>query len=142
MIKDNFPNTIAVFPLSNAIFFPGTILPLNIFEERYIQLVSDCMKEQRLFGMIQPKIKSGQKPEVYRVGCLGKIVSFNETVDKRFIISLSGIIRFKIQEELNTNKLYREFKVDYSDYINDLKIKKKATKSDFLLKVYFFKSHF
>ena len=125
MIKDNFPNTIAVFPLSNAIFFPGTILPLNIFEERYIPLVSDCMKEQRLFGMIQPKIKSGQKPEVYRVGCLGKIVSFNETVDKRFIISLSGIIRFKVQEKLNTNKLYREFKVDYSDYINDLKIKKK-----------------
>ena len=124
MIKDNFPNTIAVFPLSNAIFFPGTILPLNIFEERYIQLVSDCMKEQRLFGMIQPKIKSGQKPEVYRVGCLGKIVSFNETVDKRFIISLSGIIRFRIKDELKKERLYRRFNVDYSDFLNDLDEKK------------------
>ena len=69
------------------------------------------MKSQRLFGMIQPKISSGNKPEVYKIGCLGKIVSFNETIDKRFIISLSGIIRYKIEEELSTDKLYREFKV-------------------------------
>jgi len=124
MIKDNLPNKIAVFPLSNAIFFPRTILPLNIFEERYIQLVNDCMINQRLFGMIQPRIQSEQKQDIYKVGCLGKIVSFNETGDKRFIINLSGIIRFKIQEELNTKKLYREFNVDYSEFINDLKINK------------------
>ena len=64
MIKNNLPNKNAVFPLSNAVFFPRTILPLNIFEDRYIQLVSDCMKEGRLFGMIQPKVQSVNKPEV------------------------------------------------------------------------------
>ena len=118
--KNNFPNKIAIFPLSNAIFFPRTILPLNIFEDRYIQLVSDCMKENRMFGMVQPKNKKDMLPEVYDIGCLGKIISFNETIDKRFIINLSGIIRFRIKEEVKTNKLYREFKVNYSDFIYDL----------------------
>ena len=129
MIKNNLPNKIAVFPLSNAVFFPRTILPLNIFEDRYIQLVSDCMKEERLFGMIQPKDQSINKPEVYKVGCLGKIINFSETVDKRFIISLSGIIRFKIRKELITEKLYRKFDVDYSDFLSDLDIKKNTSKN-------------
>ena len=93
MNKNDLPHKIPIFPLSNAIFFPRTILPLNIFEDRYIQLVNDCMKKNRMFGMIQPRKKIGITPEVYDIGCLGKIVSFNETVDKRFIISLSGIIR-------------------------------------------------
>ena len=97
MKNKNFPNKIAIFPLSNAVFFPNTILPLNIFEDRYLQLVNDCMKENRMFGMVQPKSKSGPSPEVYKIGCLGKIISFNETNDKRFIISLSGIIRFRIK---------------------------------------------
>tara|TARA_B100000686_G_scaffold350094_1_gene445055 strand:- start:1166 stop:1807 length:642 start_codon:yes stop_codon:yes gene_type:complete len=119
--KNNIPNKIAVFPLSNAVFFPGTILPLNIFEDRYIQLVNDCMKENRMFGMIQPKNKMSKIPEVYNVGCLGKIVSFNETEDKRFIISLSGIIRFRIKSELKMEKLYRNFEVDYSEFLSDLK---------------------
>ena len=124
MSKNNLPNNIAIFPLSNAIFFPKTILPLNIFEDRYLQLVGDCMKENRMFGMVQPKVKSGKNSEVYNVGCLGKIVSFNETADKRFIISLSGIIRFRIKEELKKEKLYRRFNVDYSDFFNDLDDKK------------------
>ncbi len=124
MKKNNLPNEIAIFPLSNAVFFPGTILPLNIFEDRYIQLIEDCIKEKRLFGMVQPKIKSSIKPEVYKVGCLGKIVSFSETSDRRFIISLSGIIRFKIKNELNIKKLYRKFTVDYSDFFQDLEFKK------------------
>lgn len=119
-LDNKFPSKIAIFPLSNAIFFPRTILPLNIFEERYIQLVNDCMKEKRLFGMVQPKIKIGQNREIYKVGCLGKIISFNETADRRFIITLSGIIRFRVKKELNTNKLYREFEVDYSDFMKDL----------------------
>ena len=119
-IKD-LPKKISIFPLSNAIFFPKTILPLNIFEERYIQLVEDCMKEKRLFGMVQPKINKKTKSEVYKVGCLGKVISFNETEDKRYVINLSGVIRFKIKEELKTKKLYREFEVDYSDFANDLK---------------------
>ena len=128
MKRSNLPNKIAIFPLSDAVFFPRTILPLNIFEDRYIQLVKDCMKGQRLFGMIQPKVKSDQTPEVYKVGCLGKIVSFNEISDKRFIIALSGIIRFKILKELSNKKLYREFNVDYSDFIDDLKVKENITK--------------
>ena len=128
MKRSNLPNKIAIFPLSDAVFFPKTILPLNIFEDRYIQLVKDCMKGQRLFGMIQPKVKSGQTPEVYKVGCLGKIVSSNEISDKRFIIALSGIIRFRILKELSNKKLYREFNVDYSDFIDDLEVKENITK--------------
>ena len=118
--KNNLPKKIAIFPLSNAIFFPKTILPLNIFEDRYIQLVNDCMKENRIFGMVQPKSQTDKLPRVYDIGCLGKIVSFNETVDKRFIISLSGIIRFRIKNELQKEKLYRIFEVDYSEFLTDL----------------------
>ena len=120
MTKKNLPNKIAIFPLSNAIFFPGTILPLNIFEDRYIQMVNDCMSENRMFGMVQPKTEIGKEKEVYQIGCLGKIISFNETVDKRFVISLSGIIRFRIKKELDKEKLYRKFNVDYSEFLNDL----------------------
>jgi len=118
--KNNLPKTIAIFPLSNAIFFPRTVLPLNIFEDRYIQLVNDCMRENRIFGMVQPKSQKDKLPEIYDIGCLGKIVSFNETVDKRFIISLSGIIRFRIKNEVQKEKLYRTFEVDYSEFLTDL----------------------
>jgi len=121
MNENNLPNNIAVFPLSDAVFFPNTVLPLNIFEDRYIKLINACMKRERMFGMIQPKNKMSKNPEVYQVGCLGKITSFNETRDKRFIINLSGIIRFRIKKEINNEKLYREFNVDYSDFLEDLK---------------------
>ena len=128
MPKHNFPEKIPVFPLSGVVFFPNTILPLNIFESRYMQLVNDCMKSHKLFGMVLPKLKKGNQTKVYNVGCLGKIVSFSETNDKRFIISLSGIIRFKIEKELENNKLYREFMVDYSYFLNDLEINKEDEK--------------
>ena len=124
MKKENLPNKIAVFPLSNAIFFPRTILPLNIFEDRYLQLVDDCMKGNRMFGMVQPRKSVGSSPEVYNVGCLGKIISFNETADKRFIITLLGITRFEIKKEVQKEKLYRSFEVDYSEFSNDLEFKK------------------
>ena len=124
MKKENLPNEIPVFPLSNAIFFPRTILPLNIFEDRYLQLVDDCMKENRMFGMVQPRNSKGISPEVYNVGCLGKIISFNETTDKRFIITLLGLTRFRIKKELKKEKLYRSFEVDYSEFLNDLENKK------------------
>jgi len=130
MEKKDLPNNIAIFPLSNAIFFPKTVLPLNIFEGRYIQLVNDCMKEKKMFGMIQPKNKSSKTPEVYQVGCLGKIVNLRETEDKRFIINLSGIIRFKIKKELGSEKLYRKFNVDYSEFMHDLDVKKVKEKSE------------
>tara|TARA_Y100000590_G_scaffold439218_1_gene562943 strand:+ start:303 stop:941 length:639 start_codon:yes stop_codon:yes gene_type:complete len=142
MQKNNFPKKIPIFPLSSAIFFPKTILPLNIFEDRYIQLVNDCMKEDRMFGMVQPKSKTEISPDVYKVGCLGKIVSFNETEDKRFIISLSGIIRFRIKNEIIKEKLYRSFEVDYSEFLNDLEQQKKQMgnydKKNLLSKIKFF----
>ena len=137
---NNLPKNISVFPLSEVVFFPKTILPLNIFEKRYIQLVNDCMKDQRLFGMIQPK-KTVRAQDVYEVGCLGKIINFNETGDGRFIINLSGVVRFRIIKELNSSKLYRKFSVDYSDFLQDLKIVKNITKynkKDFLKKIEFF----
>ena len=140
MKKEDLPKKIAIFPLSNAVFFPKTMLPLNIFEDRYLQLVSDCMKEKRIFGMIQPKNTDGKKPDVYSVGCLGKIINFNETEDKRFIITLSGITRFQIKEELSTKKLYREFDVDYSPFFQDLdnKIAKISHDGDLLKKIEIF----
>ena len=120
MIENNLPNKIAIFPLSNAIFFPRTILPLNIFEDRYIQLVNDCMKENRMFGMVQPKSKKSEKPDLYKVGCAGKITSFNETDDGRYLIILNGICRFKIMDEVDSDNLYRECEVKYEDFSNDL----------------------
>ena len=122
---NDLPKKIAVFPLSNAIFFPRTVLPLNIFEERYLQLVNDCIKNQRIFGMIQPKRNNNIKskkigPELYKVGCLGKIINFDETDDRRLTITLSGLSRFKVIEEINNDKLYREFTVDYSMFVDDL----------------------
>ena len=137
---NKLPKNISVFPLSDVVFFPKTVLPLNIFEKRYIQLVNDCMKDQRLFGMIQPK-KTVKDQDIYEVGCLGKIINFNETGDGRFLINLSGIIRFRIIKELNSNKLYRKFSVDYSDFLQDLKIEKNNTKynkKDFLKKIEIF----
>ena len=127
MKKEDLPNKIPIFPLSNAIFFPRTILPLNIFEDRYLQLVNDCMKKNRMFGMVQPRNKMGTSPQVYNVGCLGKIISFNETTDKRFIITLLGLTRFRIKKELKKEKLYRSFEVDYSEFLSDLEIKKDET---------------
>jgi hypothetical protein len=114
----DLPEQIPIFPLSNAIFFPRTTLPLNIFEDRYIQLVNDCMKGDRLFGMVQPKFKT----DVYNIGCLGKIISFEETADRRFIILLSGILRFEIKNELKIDKLYRKFSVDYTNFSDDLNL--------------------
>ena len=126
---ENLPNKIAVFPLSNFIIFPGATVPLNIFETRYIQMVDDCMKSHRMIGMIQPK-KTGKfdKPNLYNIGCLGKITSFNETDDGRYLIALNGLSRFKIQKEVQNNKLYREFEVSFNDYRNDINTKKEEIK--------------
>jgi len=116
-----FPNKIPVFPLSNFIIFPNTTVPLNIFEPRYIQMINDCMKGNRLIGMVQPK-KSGdlKKPNLYQVGCVGKITSFNDTEDGRYLIVVNGICRYNIVEELINNKLYRECKISFDNYIDDL----------------------
>ena len=122
MYKINkLPQIIPIFPLSNFIIFPNTTVPLNIFEPRYIQMINDSMKSHRMIGMIQPK-KSGElkKPDLYEVGCIGKITSFNETEDGRYLIIINGVSRFKIEEEMKSDKLYRSCKVDYQKYIKDL----------------------
>tara|TARA_B100000963_G_scaffold352440_1_gene365605 strand:- start:1621 stop:2265 length:645 start_codon:yes stop_codon:yes gene_type:complete len=119
--KLELPNKVPVFPLSNFIFFPKTTVPLNIFEPRYIQMINDSIKSNRFIGMIQPK-KTGQlkKPDLYDIGCLGKITSFNETEDGRYIVVLSGLIRFKIKNEIENQKKYRECEISYEDFKNDL----------------------
>ena len=115
------PSTIPIFPLSNFIIFPNTTVPLNIFEPRYIQMIDDSMKSHRMIGMIQPK-KSGElkKPDLYEVGCIGKITSFNETEDGRYLIIINGVSRFSIDQEIKTDKLYRSCKVNYQNYKEDL----------------------
>ena len=113
-----FPNTIPVFPLSGVIYFPKTNLPLNIFEQRYLDLVNDTYNKDNLMGMVQSQ-KNENK--VYKVGCLGKISDLQKSQDGRILINLTGITRFNILEEVKNNKLYREFKVDYKNFEIDLK---------------------
>ena len=131
MKKEDLPKKIAVFPLSNFIIFPKTTVPLNIFEPRYVDMVNDCMKSNKLIGMIQP-MNSGSadniRPDVYKIGCLGKITSFRETEDGRYLIELKGLIRFEILNEFKTDKKYREFEVNFEKFQNDLDVKKEELK--------------
>jgi len=113
------PKKIPVFPLSNFIIFPETTVPLNIFEPRYIQMIDDAMKQDKIIGMVQPKEANNKKPKLYNIGCAGKITSFHEADDGRYLIIISGLCRFKILNELQTNKLYRECEVIYNDFYND-----------------------
>ena len=121
MKKEDLPNKLPVFPLSNFIIFPSTSVPLNIFEPRYIQMIDQCMNGNRLIGILQPK-KTGdlKKPDLYKIGCAGKITSFNETDDGRYLIVLKGICRFKIINEIINEKLFRECIVNFDQYIDDL----------------------
>ncbi|MFL2887775.1 MAG: hypothetical protein CBD63_00810 [Candidatus Pelagibacter sp. TMED203] len=117
-MKDDFPKQIPVFPLSGVIYFPKTNLPLNIFERRYLNLVNDCIKKDKLMGMVQSK-KNGN--EVYKIGCLGKISDFHRGEDNRVLINLTGVIRFEIKKEILNKKLYREFEVSYEKFNQDTK---------------------
>jgi len=119
---NNFPKIIPVFPLSNFIIFPNTTVPLNIFEPRYLDMVNDSMKSNKLIGMIQPKNSKNENgiPKLYDVGCLGKIMSFRETEDGRYLIELKGKIRFHIINEISSDKKYRSVEVDYKGFSNDL----------------------
>ena len=119
---NNFPKIIPVFPLSNFIIFPNTTVPLNIFEPRYLDMVNDSMKSNKLIGMIQPKNSKDKNgiPKLHNVGCLGKIMSFREPEDGRYLIELRGKIRFHIINEINSDKKYRSLEVDYKGFSNDL----------------------
>mgnify|MGYP001216500829 CR=1 FL=1 len=126
----NYPNLIPVFPLSNFIIFPKTTVPLNIFEPRYIDMINDSMKSNKMIGMIQPKsiINNSNIPELHEVGCLGKITSFRETEDGRYFIELKGIIRFQNMKEIKSEKKYRILEVDYSKFDKDLIKEKESLK--------------
>ena len=119
-MNSKLPNIIPVFPLSGVIFFPNTNLPLNIFEPRYLSLVSDAMKTNKYMGMIQAK---NETSNVYSVGCLGKIIEHKQTKDGRILVNLVGVSRFQIQTEINNDKLYREFEVSYEKFSDDLDAK-------------------
>ena len=123
MKKEDLPKKIAVFPLSNFIIFPKTTVPLNIFEPRYIDMINDSMRSNKFIGMIQPKSLKDEdnfNPKLYRIGCLGKIISFKETDDGRYLIELKGLIRFETREEVTSEKKYREFNINFENFFDDL----------------------
>ena len=127
---NNLPKIIPVFPINNFIIFPKTTVPLNIFEHRYISMINDSMSSNKLIGMIQPKntINKQSQPILHHIGCLGKITTFKETEDGRYMIELKGLIRFKILEEIKTLKEYREYEVDFHDFNHDLEGKNEELK--------------
>ena len=113
----NFPDIIPVFPLSGVIYFPKTNLPLNIFEQRYLNLVNDAYNKNKLMGMVQSR--SGNN-SVYKIGCLGKISDYQKSKDGRILVNLTGVTRFEILDEIVNDKLYREFKVNYKNFEKDI----------------------
>ncbi len=129
---NNLPKTIPVFPLRGVIFFPETNLPLNIFESRYLKMVKDILKNDKFLGMIQSKEIGG---EVYQIGCLGKVDEHKITSDGRILINLKGISRFKIDKEIKNEEPYREFKVNYDIFKNDMDSKKNYVKNDLFEKL-------
>ena len=137
---EKLPDQIPIFPLSGVIYFPKTNLPLNIFEQRYLDLVNDAIQKDKLMGMIQSRRKG---EEVYKIGCLGKISDFRKSNDGRILINLTGLTRFEVLEETKNFKLYREFKVNYKRFILDLKPIKEEINIEPLMdkvKVFFKKS--
>ena len=118
-----FPEVIPIFPLSGVIYFPKTNLPLNIFEKRYLDLVDDAYNKDKLMGMVQSKKENNS---VYNVGCLGKISDYQKSEDGRILINLTGVTRFNILKEISSKKLYREFKVDYQNFEEDVENNQKA----------------
>ena len=119
---NNFPKIIPVFPLNNFIIFPNTTVPLNIFEPRYIQMVKDTLAtNHRLIVMTLPLPEKSNGSEIYKLACAGKLISFEETLDGRFLISLSGIMRCRLLDTLEEKGGYRRMKVDFTDYLDDMR---------------------
>jgi Lon protease-like protein len=131
--KKKIPQEISIFPLANAVFFPNTVLPLNIFEPRYKKMVEDALVSNKMIGMIQTKNGNNpKKPEVFSVGCLGKIDTHTKTADGRYLINLKGLIRFRVLDEIETSLAYRKFKVTYDEFLDDLEQIKFNDKIDVL----------
>jgi Lon protease-like protein len=144
MKKQDLPKIIPIFPLSNFIIFPETTVPLNVFEPRYIEMINDSMKKNKLIGLIQPKNNNiNSVMDLHETGCLGKITNFKNSSEGTFLIELNGLTRFKITKEIKNNKLYRECEVDFKDYEDDLNLQKDKLKfSDLELIFKDFKSLF
>jgi Lon protease-like protein len=131
--KKEIPQEISIFPLANAVFFPNTILPLNIFEPRYKKMVEDSLATNKMIGMIQTRQGNDpKKSEVFSVGCLGKIDTYTKTADGRYLINLKGLIRFRILEEIETGLAYRKFRVTHDEFLDDLEQIKFNDKIDVL----------
>jgi uncharacterized protein len=129
MKKQDLPKIIPIFPLSNFIILPDTTVPLNIFEPRYIEMINDSMKTNKLIGLIQPKKNSVNSIfDIHETGCLGKITNFKDTSDGRYLIELKGLVRFKITREIKSKKPYREYEINIEDYQNDLNLQKEELK--------------
>ena len=127
----NLPKKISVFPLNNFIIFPKTTVPLNVFEPRYIEMVNDCMRSNKLLGMIQPQSINeidDVVPKLHNIGCLGKIINFKEISDEQYMIELKGLVRFQIIKEIKSPNRYREYEVDFNDFHHDLSDKKEDLK--------------
>lgn len=116
------PRVIPLFPLSGALLLPRVHLPLNIFEQRYLSMVDDVLAGDRLIGMIQPRTSEfdDEHPEIYPVGCVGRLTQFSETPDGRYQIVLTGICRFVVTAELEDNPAYRTAAISWADYMDDL----------------------
>ena len=145
MKQTDLPKKISIFPLSNFIIFPKTTVPLSIFEPRYLEMINDSMKTNKLVGMIQPKSSNDNQklPILHDIGCLGKITSFKETDDGRYLIELKGLIRFQIIKEVNSNNKYREYEVNFANFYHDLnEVKEELKFSDLELIFRDFKSLF
>ncbi len=117
----DLPQAIALFPLSGAILMPRGVLALNVFEPRYLNMVDDALGGERLIGMIQPAIgaENEQVPHLCDVGAVGRITSFNETEDGRYLITLTGICRFDLEQELEADAPYRQALVSYEAFADD-----------------------
>ena len=116
------PGVIPVFPLPGALLLPRGQMPLNIFEPRYLAMIDDALRTDRIIGMIQPDVEAGASPmtpRLFRVGCAGRITQFAETGDGRYLISLTGIARFRVESELATTTRYRRCQVSYDDFATD-----------------------
>ena len=116
----DLPAVLPIFPLPGAMLFPRWELPLNIFEPRYLNMIDDAMRGDRLIGMVQSLGGPREHPEIARVGCAGRLTSYSETEDGRYLITLTGICRFAVLEEIGTTTPYRQVAPDWTPYGADL----------------------
>ncbi len=130
---EDCPGRLPLFPLPGALLLPRGQMPLNIFEPRYLAMVDDALKAERIIGMVQPDAESltgGQVPKLYHVGCAGRITQFAETGDGRYLITLVGVARFRIEEELSQSALYRRCRVSFAPFAEDFTARAGETEVD------------